>query len=655
MIITSVWSRFWSWALSVSVWIKVMGIALSMILLLGLGVTLQVRASLRTTLREELRQRGRAIATDVAGRSVDLILTDNLFGLHELTRSTLENNDDVRYVLILDRSNAVLAHTFGEHLPGDLVEANRLSLQEKVKIQTLDTEEGVIYDLAVPILGGQAGLARIGMSERRIQGIVRATTRYLLGVTALVSLVGVLAAYLLTSALTRPILELVRVAKTVGTGDFQQRARVWSRDEIGRLSAAFNAMTEGLARSRHEIEEYTRQLLRRNEELSALNAIAVAVSQSLKLEEILRGALEKTLELMKLRAGWIFIVDGRGHLELVAHQGVSAGFVHEEVERQREDCVCRRLLESGEAQVLEDLRDCPRLSRETVEREGIVSHVSVPLKSRERVLGVMNLACHTPRPFGPDDLRLLTAIGHEIGVAIENARLYEELQHKEEIRRQLLDKIILAQEEERKRIARELHDEIGQSLTALVMSLGSTEEAISPDDHVRARLAEIRTRMAQILEEIRRLMVDLRPSLLDDLGLIPAIGWFAETHLARAQVEPLVEVVGFKKRLPPDIETALFRVVQEAITNIVKHARACRATIRLEFRETSVLGTVEDDGKGFDPLQARHVAERGTGLGLLGMEERVGLLGGSLSIESSPGGGTRLTLKIPLDGEEVNR
>ncbi len=645
------WSRFFRWALAVPVRLKIMGIVLGVIFLLGFFVTLQVRATMKATLREELRRRGISVARDVAGRATDLILTDNLFAVHELVRDTLENDDDVRYVFIVDRFQDLLAHTFGHGFPSELLEANSVEPGERFREEVLETEEGLIYDVAVPILEAKLGAVRVGMSERHLRGAVGTTTSFLLLVTGLVSFIGVVAAYLLTSVMTKPILDLVRATEAVGRGDLRQKASVWAEDEVGRLSAAFNVMTEALARSRGEIEGFNRQLLRRNEELSALNAIALTVSHSLELGEILDGALDKVLEVMKLKAGWVFLEDsGEGRLVLAGYRGLSAAFAREEAEKELGNCICREVMDSGEARILDDILMCPRLSREVLEREGLRCHASIPLKAKDRVLGIMNVACEEDRCFDEDGVRLLTSIGHQIGIAIENARLYEEVQHKEALRRQLLDKLIRAQEEERRRVARELHDEVGQSLTALIMGLGSAEEMIPAGaDHVKGHLEQIRTVTARTLQEIRRLMVDLRPALLDDLGLIPAIRSYAEAHLTRAGVEPHIEVAGVSRRLPSLVETAFFRIVQEAITNIVKHAEAGRATIRVRFNGSSIVATIEDDGRGFDPTGPR-LGERA--LGMLGMEERVTLLGGVLRIDSQRGRGTRITLEIPTPPEQ---
>lgn len=228
----------------------------------------------------------------------------------------------------------------------------------------------------------------------------------------------------------------------------------------------------------------------------------------------------------------------------------------------------------------------------------------------------------------------------------ELGRLYRALREREQGRAQLLRKVILAQEEERKRIARELHDETSQSLAALVMRL-DTSLAGTADVPARARLAETRGIAVRALEELHRLLLDLRPSVLDDLGLTSAIRWCAERHLEPLGVAVRCEFSGLPQRLPPEIETTLFRVVQEAITNIAKHAEAETVLVQCAARPDAVTIEIEDDGKGFAP----ETVAGGTGLGLTGMRERVELLGGTFEVESAPGQGTRIVLTAPVPTE----
>jgi signal transduction histidine kinase len=229
---------------------------------------------------------------------------------------------------------------------------------------------------------------------------------------------------------------------------------------------------------------------------------------------------------------------------------------------------------------------------------------------------------------------------------MELEKLYEQLRLRDKERGDLLGKIITAQEEERRRIARELHDDISQILTGLVMNLGSAENLIASDPvAARQALESLRHATSEGVENIRRLIRDLRPSLLDDLGLVPAISWYVENYLAPAGVEAKLETSGKDERLSPSVKITLFRVVQEAITNIVKHAQAKTAHIYLQFAPSAILGDIEDDGIGFNVDTVRR--GNSEGIGLLGMGERIELLKGKLEIESKPGKGTRVHFEIP--------
>ncbi len=229
----------------------------------------------------------------------------------------------------------------------------------------------------------------------------------------------------------------------------------------------------------------------------------------------------------------------------------------------------------------------------------------------------------------------------------ELKRLYEQLQEREQWREELLRKVISAQEDERKRLARELHDETSQTLSALAMKI-ETALAAWPTDASRDRLMEAKQLTVRILEELHRLIFDLRPSVLDDLGLVSAIRWYAERHLEPRGIAVRCEFSGFGARLMPELETALFRVTQEAITNIAKHSGADTVLIQCLQRDDRISIEIEDDGKGFSPESLPPPAARERGLGLLGMRERVELFGGSLELDSAPGRGTRIAVTVPV-------
>jgi signal transduction histidine kinase len=232
---------------------------------------------------------------------------------------------------------------------------------------------------------------------------------------------------------------------------------------------------------------------------------------------------------------------------------------------------------------------------------------------------------------------------------------YREIEQKEGVRRQLLQKVLMVQEEERKRVARELHDETTQSILALVMRLEAA--AALPDAEVgkiRQMLNDIRKLAVGTLDSVHGMIFDLRPSVLDDLGLLSAIRWYAQNRLNQNGVKARVEVTGEEKDLPPQVEIALFRVAQEAITNIAKHAGAHHTLVNVEFKDSSITIEVEDDGRGFDMTQLNPRTGDSQGVGLMGMRERVELLGGRFQIESRPGSGTHIIVEVPL-GDGVNK
>jgi signal transduction histidine kinase len=236
---------------------------------------------------------------------------------------------------------------------------------------------------------------------------------------------------------------------------------------------------------------------------------------------------------------------------------------------------------------------------------------------------------------------------HLRAAAEENATLYEEVKRKDAARGQLLKRVISAQEEERRRIARELHDETSQNLSVLAMGLETAGASLTGEATTRDKLGGLKDLAVKTLDGVHRLIYDLRPSVLDDLGLPAGLRWYAESRLEPLGVRVSLMVTGEERRLPAELETAVFRIGQEAISNIARHARAANVFLGLGFQEESVTLEVEDDGGGFDPA-AREPRNGTRGWGLLGMRERATLFGGSLEIVSTPGTGTRIEVSIPV-------
>jgi PAS domain S-box-containing protein len=231
-----------------------------------------------------------------------------------------------------------------------------------------------------------------------------------------------------------------------------------------------------------------------------------------------------------------------------------------------------------------------------------------------------------------------------VGRDVTERRLAEEALH--ELTRRLVD----SQEQERKRIAQELHDELGQALTAIALDLAGIEQALPPKTkaEIRARLADARSLADEVDERISELALDLRPSLLDDLGLLPTLKWYVERYSQRLNVHVELTAAGLDDRLPAEVEVTLYRVVQEALTNIARHARARNVQLSLERAAANVTAVIQDDGRGFEVSQTEGAGRTSDGVGLLGIKDRVSTLGGRAEIQSGPGRGTRIRIEIPL-------
>lgn len=468
---------FWESLKGVRVGAKILGLALGITLLLGFSLIWQMRRTQENTLRAELKNNGTAITRDLSARSAEFILLDDLYSLHNLLQDTQKNNESVRYAFIVDDDGYPLAHSFSEGFPRGLIDANAVGPTERYHIQRLETNEGVIWDVATPILSGEGGTARVGLSEAKLRETVNTTTKQFLFTTTFIALLGLSAATFLTWLITRPINQLVIAARAVAAGDFSTRVTPWGADEVGILADAFNQMIDQLGRA----------------------------------------------------------------------------------DRERED--------------------------------------------RDQLRGL------------------------------------------------LIDKIITAQEEERRRIARELHDDTGQALTAIRMGLTNALDACKACAH-HGKLDELNHLTRSTLDNVRQLALELRPPVLDDLGLGAALRRYVYDWGRTYNIAVSFESVGLDGiRLEPPIETAVYRITQEALTNVARHAQATRVDVVLERRKNECIAIIEDDGRGFDQ-KAAHNARH---LGLTGMEERAKLISGNVTIETECGKGTTIFVRVPLQLQELEQ
>jgi signal transduction histidine kinase len=280
--------------------------------------------------------------------------------------------------------------------------------------------------------------------------------------------------------------------------------------------------------------------------------------------------------------------------------------------------------------MIEDIEVDQEVGRRLRARTGLY----VPMLLRERPIGLV--MAHDREVgdarFSDEDVRLVETFAARAAVAVDLS---------ERVARDALRRVVSAQELERQRLARELHDETGQALTSILLGLKTVEDAHASTEVAEAT-RELRELVVRTLQDVRRLAVELRPQALDDFGLVPALERLVETFREQTGMRVDFEPQLGKARLPFDTETTLYRITQEALTNVVKHAQANHVSIVLTRRDGSVSAVIEDDGRGIESEDNRE------GLGLVGMRERVALVGGTFTVESSPGSGTTLSIEVPV-------
>ncbi len=367
--------------------------------------------------------------------------------------------------------------------------------------------------------------------------------------------------------------------------------------------------------------------------LESLNEIGNALATETNLDVLLELIVRRLRELLDARIVAVMLPVGDGQLRFAAIAGESGDEIVGTTV-SGEGSKSGRVLESRRSERVDSLLDDPDVDQQAVRSFGASSGLWVPLVARDRAIGV--LVAHDKRDiagpqFTDDDLRLAETFGARAAIAVDLS---------ERVARDALRRVLAAQELERRRLARELHDETGQALTSILLGLRSLEEFVDGDDE-RAAVAGIRQLTVDTLRDVRRLAVELRPKALDDFGLVPALERLI--HGFAEQTGVGVDLVArIDEELPKDVATALYRIVQESLTNVVKHAGARKVSILLTRKNGAVMVMIEDDGRGFDPSAPRD------GFGLDGMRERLELLDGSLRIESRAGAGTSLAAEVPL-------
>ena len=484
----------------------------------------------------------------------------------------------------------------------------------------------------------------VQMQQAEITGVKRTTQVYrarlspifLLG-TILSFAGGLIYVWHFSTVLTRPLLELTRTAEALGQGDVSARVRVTGQDEFARLGQALNSVAESLQRR-----------LREQEALADIARIFQKVADRDALFAELTARIAELLDAEQCAIALREEETGDFVLQCPAY-GMTPGQV---ALGRFPAAQAERLLERiprDEALIVEEFSREAGVTPELVgpwrERSLLIARLQV----EERVLGGIRVANkRSGERFTRDDARLLGLVANLAAVALQNAWLFEQVRASHERLRRLSHQLVEVQEAERRRIARELHDEIGQALTGLKLTL-ETGLHLSPDalpDVLKESLKEAHGLVDELIERVRGLSLDLRPAILDDLGLLPALLWYFERYTAQTNVRVAFKHAGLDRRFTSEVETMAYRIVQEALTNVARHAGVQEVTVRVWVDEQTLCVQVEDRGVGFDP---EVVLRAGKTSGLAGMRERAAAVGGRLIIESAPRAGTKLTAELPLD------
>ena len=364
-----------------------------------------------------------------------------------------------------------------------------------------------------------------------------------------------------------------------------------------------------------------------------MNTITEALNRSVELDQTLKAALAQVAELLDLHTGWIWLLrEGSGESYLAAAQNLPPGLIHNP-SLMEGPCYCLDTYRAGDLEGAANVNvvTCSRLKKLVDETDGLRYHASIPLYAHGKKLGVLNVASTDWRELSPEDLRLLYTVGDLLSIAIERARLFTR-------------SVEFGAAEERNRLAREIHDTLAQGLAGIALQLETAEELTKAgtDPEQIQRTIHKALHLTRIsLDEARRSVLDLRAAPLEGHTLAEALNILAKNV---TQVKVKCEVTGGTSPLPVRIEAGLYRIAQEALANVEQHAQAQQATIKLATLPDKVTLTIEDDGRGFEKEQISS-----NRFGLVGLNERARLLGGSLIVHSDPGSGTIIEVQVPLN------
>ncbi|MDG5786096.1 histidine kinase [Evansella sp. AB-P1] len=602
-----------------SIHMKIYGMVFAVIFIVTFISLIVVRISISDTLSLQLDERVKSIGSDVASKSSDFMLTNNIYALQKLVNDKVDNHTDIEYVFILNEHDRILVHSYENmDISQELLKVNLLENTDDINLIQIDSEEGIIRDVAVPIVKGIGGTARVGLRNDSLDEALHSVTTQLLMTMMVVLILSVLIVLGLTRVITLPIKKLVDLTKLVSQGDFSKRVNNYPKDEIGKLTQSFNIMLTDLEKTQMEKEEYLNKIVSRNKELTLLHDISGTITNYTELKRLLEQFVIHLVEELSLNSALIK-VNITGQVSTFSHSMDSCPVNDQDIEQNQQPC--------------------------TYCRKGLKVFNTFSLRNKQEDIGKLQIC--SKNQLDPYTAQVLNSIAKQLSVTIENIKLWVEIKKKEEIRLSLLEKIMTVQEEERKRIARELHDQTSHSLSSILLGLKLLQET-KTDIAKHKEINKLRELTHQAIEEVHDLAWQLRPTILDKFGLEVAIERYIEEFTKKYPVEFEIIINGIKvERLRPEIETAIFRIVQESLTNILKYAEATSISVIVMKHSHMISVIIEDDGVGFNVEKVLNKDPSKYNLGLRGMQERVTLLGGTLNIESADNEGTAIMVKIP--------
>ena len=385
----------------------------------------------------------------------------------------------------------------------------------------------------------------------------------------------------------------------------------------------------------------------------ALVGAAIVLNKSLKLDDVLARILEQIKEAIPYQLADVTLLEGKTFY-YASHQGELSWPETLAGTKGRfplkDFPLMNKMIRTRRPALILDTRKEP----DWTSLEGLAwsrSFLSAPLLVEKQVIGFVNLFAEQPGFFTQEMRDRLVAFTAQAAVAIQNAWLFEQVRASSERLHSLSRRLVEVQENERRYISRELHDEAGQLLTSLMVDLRLLEKKASQPDEIKKVIAEMERSLNQVLENLHRVAMALRPASLDHVGLVGALSQHVESVGEKHGLQVSFRSGKIRKRLPANMETILYRIVQEALTNVVRHAHATRVDVVLTVRDDKLIVIVEDNGVGFDP----EATMTGEHLGLFGIRERAEMIDGKLVIESAPGKGTTLIVEVSYANKIAGR